>query len=37
MKEWGEANEEQNRKIAETYPDVRSITSECQTREITLK
>jgi len=37
MEKWGEANEERNREISQTYPDVREITGEYLIREITLK
>ncbi len=37
MEKWGEANEERNREISQTYPDVREITGEYLLREITLK
>lgn len=37
MARWGEENEEQNREIAQTYPEVRSIAGEYLVREITIK
>lgn len=37
MEKWGEAHDERNREISQTYPDVREITGEYLLREITLK
>lgn len=37
MQRWGEKNEERNREIAKTYPEVREITGEYRMREITIK
>jgi len=37
MARWGEENEEQNREIAQSYPEVRSIAGEYLVREITIK
>ena len=37
MQRWGEKNEERNREIAKTYPDVRTITGAYRMREINIK
>jgi hypothetical protein len=37
MKQWGEENQENTRKISKTYPDIRSLTGEYRLREIMLK
>jgi hypothetical protein len=37
MKSWGEANQENSRKISKTYPEVRTLTGEYRLREIMLK
>jgi hypothetical protein len=37
MKSWGQANQENSRKISKTYPNVRTLTGEYRLREIVLK
>lgn len=37
MQRWGEEREQQNREIAQTYPEVRTITGEYWMRELTMK
>ena len=37
MKKWGEANQARSDELVQTYPDIREITGEYLTREITLK
>ena len=37
MKSWGQANQDNSRKISKTYPNVRTLTGEYRLREIMLK
>ncbi|PMG31910.1 hypothetical protein BCU94_06980 [Shewanella sp. 10N.286.52.C2] len=37
MKSWGQANQDNSRKITKTYPNVRTLTGEYRLREIIMK